>query len=133
MTSGIPDNAGRWRKRLPGIMRGVVNTAIVSAGVLSSAAGMAQDADPTGGMTGEQYLRFAAREPAGARQLVLTTSRDMIASHRVTHKFVCLPDGITYARGPTVLDDYLSHHPGQLNYTLHQLVFISWMTAFPCG
>lgn len=132
MTSGIRDNAGRGKMRLQGIMRGVLHVAVVSVGVSFSAAGMAQDADPTGGMTGTQYLQFAAREPEGARQLVLATSKDMIASHRVTHKFVCLPDGITYVRGPGVLDDYLAHHRDQLGYTLHQLVFISWMTAFPC-
>ncbi|MCY0388004.1 hypothetical protein OVY01_12305 [Robbsia sp. Bb-Pol-6] len=101
-------------------------------GMASSTLAVAQGADPTGGMTGAQYLQFAQRDPAGAKQLVLMTSRGLIADHRVSHKFVCLPDGVTYVRGPGLLEDYMAHHPAQSNYTLHQLVFISWMTAFPC-
>ncbi|MGI4860490.1 MAG: hypothetical protein ACRYHA_26910 [Janthinobacterium lividum] len=132
MTSGYRDGAGRGKGRLQAGMRGALRAATFSVGVLASAASVAQAADPTGGMTGTQYLQLAAREPADAKQLVLMTSKDMIANHRVSHKFVCLPDGVTYVRGPALLDDYLAHHQNQLSYTLHQLVFISWMTAFPC-
>lgn len=104
----------------------------LTLGLVWSLAGHARDVDPAGGMTGTQYMQFSARDREGAKQLVLAVSKGLIADHKVSHKFVCLPDGVTADRGPGLLDDYMAHHREQWGYTLHQLIFISWMTAFPC-